>query len=632
MFRMSWYHWLNGKSKGSRRRQGHRTGARFRRLEVERLETRTLLSTWASEIITIGSGDSASFAQQSEPGHDSYLYGVHSHYTVDDPGMATTISVALTSTSTDTYDPSARGSIASLDIGFDIKNFDTHAVQVGALLRQGDNIYVAAVATFHIPSWQHEVLNSLSASSFTLIRGTQARPDFRRAPFSFGLFTSSTDVPEYHSTGHWEVDPDVRPPHRYWVIDSEWWTPRTVAYGIDNFSVNVHPAQNDAVFVSQSVPSSMTAGQAYTVSVTMENVGTNTWTAATSYRLGTGPDGGNWGVSRVELAESVPHGSQATFQFTITAPARPGTYNFQWRLVQEGVEWFGDTTPNVPIIVSSANGATFVSQSVPSSMTAGLAYTVAVTMKNAGISTWTAASSYRLGSQNPQDTLIWGPGRIALPTSVAPGSQVTFEFTVTAPTKPGTYNFQWRLVQEGVEWFGDTTPNVPATVNSAAAASFVINAPGSVLVGTNFSVTVTAKDTYGNTATGYNGTVSLTSSNGQSLPSASVTLTNGAGTATLYANHSGTAALTAVAGSIRGTSGSITIIPTLYNWTFYCTVYYYDAQGQYLSANTGNFVVTAPTFAQATSPVVFSLSQWLDEHGIHWDYIQPVLVSYAPAN
>src|SRR5437899_9513187 len=84
------------------------------------------------------------------------------------------------STSTDTYDPSARGSIASLDIGFDIKNFDIHAaVQVGALLRQGDNIYVAAVATFPTPSWQHEVLSSLSASSFTLIRGTQPRPDFR---------------------------------------------------------------------------------------------------------------------------------------------------------------------------------------------------------------------------------------------------------------------------------------------------------------------------------------------------------------------------------------------------------------------------------------------------------------------
>src|SRR4029077_14833457 len=30
------------------------------------------------------------------------------------------------------------------------------------------------------------------------------------------------------------------------------------------------------------------------------------------------------------------------------------------------------------------------------------------------------------------------------------------------------YNFQWQMVQEGVEWFGDISPNVSVTVSSSA--------------------------------------------------------------------------------------------------------------------------------------------------------------------
>jgi hypothetical protein len=50
--------------------------------------------------------------------------------------------------------------------------------------------------------------------------------------------------------------------------------------------------------------------------------------------------------------------------------------------------------------------------------------------------------------------------------SIAPGQQKTFSWTVTAPSTAGTYNFQWRMVQEFVQWFGAATPNVAVTVTS----------------------------------------------------------------------------------------------------------------------------------------------------------------------
>jgi RHS repeat-associated protein len=122
--------------------------------------------------------------------------------------------------------------------------------------------------------------------------------------------------------------------------------------------------------------------------------------------------------------------------------------------------WQGGQTINPP----PPNRAEFVWQSVPTVMDAGHSYNVAVQMRNTGSNTWTTGAHYSLGSQNAQDNTTWGMARVSLPSSVAPGASVTFNFTITAPSAPGTYNFQWRMVQDMVEWFGDFTPTVGVAV------------------------------------------------------------------------------------------------------------------------------------------------------------------------
>lgn len=113
-------------------------------------------------------------------------------------------------------------------------------------------------------------------------------------------------------------------------------------------------------------------------------------------------------------------------------------------------------------------GASFVSQSLPTSMIAGDTYAVSVQMKNTGTATWTLADGYKLGSQNPIDNVTWGLGRVGVSGSVAYGQTAVFNFTIKAPSSPGTYNFQWRMVDEGQAWFGATSSNVAITVNAAA--------------------------------------------------------------------------------------------------------------------------------------------------------------------
>ena len=133
-------------------------------------------------------------------------------------------------------------------------------------------------------------------------------------------------------------------------------------------------------------------------------------------------------------------------------------------------DWNGTMHPNVygqaaiANVLTQAMGplavpqAVFVAQSVPAFMAPGRTYPVSVTMRNTGSVTWTPQDGIRLGSQGPQDNMTWGVGRVALPGSVEPGQQVTFIFNVTAPAQPGAYTFQWRMVQEMVQWFGAFTP------------------------------------------------------------------------------------------------------------------------------------------------------------------------------
>lgn len=117
--------------------------------------------------------------------------------------------------------------------------------------------------------------------------------------------------------------------------------------------------------------------------------------------------------------------------------------------------------------------AEFDDQDVPDTMVAGQKYTVSVSLKNAGTTTWSDESGYRLGSQNPQDNATWGGRVFIFPgKTVEPKKKITFGFTVTAPEKPGTYDFQWRMLREGQAWFGEKSKNKTIVVTPPVAASF----------------------------------------------------------------------------------------------------------------------------------------------------------------
>jgi hypothetical protein len=281
---------------------------------------------------------------------------------------------------------------------------------------------------------------------------------------------------------------------------------------------------NNAAFVSQTVPATLTAGQTANVSVTMRNSGTSTWVPGTYFLGSQNPqDNNTWGLNRTSLTTSVAPGSNATFNFNITAPAAAGTYNFQWGMLQN-TSFFGSFSQNVAVTITSGGGsgsdsASFIGQTVPTSMTQGQSYLVTVTMRNTGTSAWSAGAGYRLGSQNPQDNTTWGLNRISLSGTILPGNSISIKFTVRAPSASGLYNFQWQMVKDGAGFFGALTQNLAIQVGNGGGgatngASFVSQSvPTSLNAGQVATVSVTMRNS--GTTTWTPGTYFLGSQNPQ---------------------------------------------------------------------------------------------------------------------
>jgi hypothetical protein len=230
---------------------------------------------------------------------------------------------------------------------------------------------------------------------------------------------------------------------------------------------DVTPTQHAQIELGP-VPSSLTPGQTFSVTATVRNTGNVSWAAGAGYALGSQSpqDNSKWGTGRIPLPGPVAFGDQVTFAFSLTAPNTGGSHTFQWRMLQEGVQWFGEPTPVRTITVVAPRAAEYVSQTVDNIIGVGeaLPTTWKVVMKNTGTETWTAPAGFALGSQSPQDNTTWTKNRIPVPNSVAPGQTVTFTFTgCYAPTRRGTGKFQWQMVK-GNEWFGPMTPLVSVSV------------------------------------------------------------------------------------------------------------------------------------------------------------------------
>ncbi|MDO8953021.1 MAG: NBR1-Ig-like domain-containing protein, partial [Draconibacterium sp.] len=116
------------------------------------------------------------------------------------------------------------------------------------------------------------------------------------------------------------------------------------------------PTGNNAVFISQNIPK-LIQGQKHTVSITVKNTGTTTWTKDANFILAAQNPEGNktWGPDRVTLNEgdSILPNAEKTFTFEITVPDFDGNYIFQWQMMQYAEESFGEKSELQQLIIGN---------------------------------------------------------------------------------------------------------------------------------------------------------------------------------------------------------------------------------------------------------------------------------------
>ncbi|MBN1491558.1 MAG: immunoglobulin domain-containing protein [Phycisphaerae bacterium] len=136
----------------------------------------------------------------------------------------------------------------------------------------------------------------------------------------------------------------------------------------------------------------------------------------------------------------------------------------------------------------------YVSDTIPPTMTPGQSYPVSLTLRNRGV-LWTEAKSIRLGAVGDSDPFTTQT-RVTIAGEVGPNETYTFNFTLTAPTTPGLYTTDWRMLREWVTWFGPIHSE-GITVGTGPFPPAITLDPVSqeVLVGSPVSFTVAAAGT-----------------------------------------------------------------------------------------------------------------------------------------
>jgi hypothetical protein len=237
----------------------------------------------------------------------------------------------------------------------------------------------------------------------------------------------------------------------------------------------------------------------------------------------------------------------------------PLTSNVQGiQITDNGPVWAGSSSsppppPAPPPSPPPAPTASHLSVSAPSSATAGTSFQITVSA---------------LDSSN--NTVSGYTGTVHLTSTDAAGV-LPVDYTFTS-NDAGTHTFivTLKTAGNGTVTVTDTSQSsvngsAGILVNAAAASTFTVSGyPTTTTAGVAHNFTVTARDAYGNTATGYTGTVHFTSSDPNAALPADSTLQNGTGTFSATLNTTGTQSLIAtdtVTASIIGTELGIAVQP-----------------------------------------------------------------------
>jgi hypothetical protein len=302
-----------------------------------------------------------------------------------------------------------------------------------------------------------------------------------------------------------------------------------------------------------TAPASATAGTSFSVSMTAEDASGNTVVAYTGSQA---------------ITFSGPSNSPGG-----TAPAYPGSVSFSAGLGTASVTLYdaqsttltaaqGSATGTSGSVVVAAGANHQIAASASSPQTAGTAFNVTLTAQDS----WGNVPGTLSGTKNVS---------FSGPANSPNGSAPVYPATASFSAGHATVSVTLKDAQTTTLTASDTTDGFGGVASGAivvgpgAASSFGVATPATPTAGVAFSETVTAVDTYGNTATGYTGVKTVTFSGPSSAPGGtapsyptSVSFSSGVGSPSITLYDAQTTTLTATQGTLSGVSGPFTVAPS----------------------------------------------------------------------
>lgn len=237
---------------------------------------------------------------------------------------------------------------------------------------------------------------------------------------------------------------------------------------------------NNSEIMNVIVPESMTTGEKYKVKLTIKNTGDNEWIPNNTFSISPVTESSSdiiypgWNSEQINLSNPVAPGQTSDIEFYVTAPSDPGNYPLQW-MIKNGDSYIGQKSNKVNVTVSrigSSNDdghydASFIEQSVPTTMQFNELREVSVTMSNTGSREWIIGKEQLVmidAKKSPVTINVWNVGYAQLPENVKPGGLVTIILKVK-PTEPGWQYFQCSMMKEDGTLFGNPSQSVEVIVS-----------------------------------------------------------------------------------------------------------------------------------------------------------------------
>jgi sugar lactone lactonase YvrE len=256
----------------------------------------------------------------------------------------------------------------------------------------------------------------------------------------------------------------------------------------------INPARQ--LVVTAPPPDSVQAGTPFTVAVTVEDASGNAVSGYVGYvtlALGSGSPPGAMLTEPPALVNA--NNGVATFQVTLNTPGS----GYTLRAAVAGLT--GATT--APFNVTGSAATRLALTSLPSPVTAGVPFSVQFTAQDAAGQidpAFTGPVTVALGPGSPAGVTLQGP---TLTVNASRGVATFSNLTVSQPGK----GFTLSASAAGSGLYGAST--LPFNVGAANASRLVLSQPARARAGNPFTFLVTAQDSSGNIATGFNGRVTV---------------------------------------------------------------------------------------------------------------------------